>query len=65
VWSPEEAFTNEHFVAREFPVQVEHEDLGRSFEYPGAPFRAPASPWRISRRAPHVAEHQEEVFGNP
>jgi benzylsuccinate CoA-transferase BbsE subunit len=62
VWSPEEAFTNEHFAARGFPVTVEHEDLGRSFEYPGAPFIAPASPWRISRRAPHVAEHQDEVF---
>jgi crotonobetainyl-CoA:carnitine CoA-transferase CaiB-like acyl-CoA transferase len=64
VWSPEEAFTNEHFTARGFPVEVEHVDLGRSFQYPGAPFKAPASPWRISRRAPHVAEHQDEVFGS-
>jgi benzylsuccinate CoA-transferase BbsE subunit len=65
VWSPEEAFTNEHFVARGFPVEVVHEDLGRSFAYPGAPFHAPASPWRIAHRAPHVGEHQDEVFGTP
>jgi benzylsuccinate CoA-transferase BbsE subunit len=64
VWSPEEAFTNEHFLARRYPVDVAHEDLGRSFAYPGAPFRAPASPWRIAHRAPHVGEHQDEVFGS-
>jgi crotonobetainyl-CoA:carnitine CoA-transferase CaiB-like acyl-CoA transferase len=64
VWSPEEAFTNEHFAARGFPVQVEHEDLGRTVACPGAPFVAPESPWRISRRPPHVGEHQHEVFGD-
>lgn len=63
VWSPEEALTNEHFVARGFPVEVEHEELGRTVTYPGAPFRAPAAPWRIARRAPHVAEHQAEILG--
>jgi crotonobetainyl-CoA:carnitine CoA-transferase CaiB-like acyl-CoA transferase len=64
VWSPEEALQNEHFVARGFPVPVEHDDLGRTVTYPGAPFRAPSAPWRISRRAPHVGEHQAEVLGD-
>jgi len=63
VWSPEEALTNEHFVARGFPVAVEHGDIGRTVIYPGAPFRAPKSPWRISRRAPHIGEHQDEILG--
>jgi benzylsuccinate CoA-transferase BbsE subunit len=62
VASPEEAFESEHFVARGFQVEVEHEDLGRSYRYPGAPFLMPASPWRISRRAPHVGEHDAEVL---
>jgi crotonobetainyl-CoA:carnitine CoA-transferase CaiB-like acyl-CoA transferase len=62
VWSPEEALTNEHFVARSFPVEIEHDDIGRSVTYPGAPFVAPKSPWRISRRPPHVGEHQREIF---
>jgi benzylsuccinate CoA-transferase BbsE subunit len=62
VYSPEEAFTSEHFVARGYPVEVRHEDLGRTVAYPGAPFRAPRSPWRISRRAPHVGEHTDEVL---
>jgi benzylsuccinate CoA-transferase BbsE subunit len=63
VWSPEEALTNEHFVARGFPVPIEDDDAGRTITYPGAPFIAPNSPWWISRRAPHVGEHQAEVFG--
>jgi crotonobetainyl-CoA:carnitine CoA-transferase CaiB-like acyl-CoA transferase len=62
VASPEEAFESEHFVARGFQVDVEHEDLGRSYRYPGAPFLMPASPWRIARRAPHVAEHDAEIL---
>jgi crotonobetainyl-CoA:carnitine CoA-transferase CaiB-like acyl-CoA transferase len=62
VAAPEEAFESEHFVARGFPVEVEHEDLGRSYRYPGAPFLMPASPWRISRRAPLVGEHDGEVL---
>ena len=62
VASPEEAFESEHFVARGFPVEVEHEDLGRSYRYPGAPFLMPASPWRITRRAPHVGEHDAEIL---
>jgi benzylsuccinate CoA-transferase BbsE subunit len=64
VWSPEEAFENEHFVARGFQAQVEHEDIGRTITYAGAPFIAPKSPWRISRRPPHIGEHQAEVLGD-
>ena len=35
VYSPEEAFTDPHFVAREFPVQVAHPELGRALRTPG------------------------------
>jgi crotonobetainyl-CoA:carnitine CoA-transferase CaiB-like acyl-CoA transferase len=63
VAAPEEAFESEHFVARGFQVDVDHDDLGRSYRYPGAPFLMPASPWRISRRAPHVGEHDAEILG--
>jgi benzylsuccinate CoA-transferase BbsE subunit len=63
VWSPEEAMFNQHFVARGFPVEVDHDDLARTVTYPGAPFRATRSPWRIARRAPLVGEHQAEILG--
>jgi len=44
-------------------VEVPHPELGRSFTYPGAPYRFEKSPWRISRRAPLLGEHEEEVLG--
>jgi crotonobetainyl-CoA:carnitine CoA-transferase CaiB-like acyl-CoA transferase len=64
IYSPEEAFEDEHFKARGFQVEVHHDELGRSFRYPGAPYRLPASPWRISRRAPRLGEHTEEVLNS-
>ncbi len=62
VASPEEAFETEHIKARGFQVELEHEDLGRSVRYPGAPFLMPASPWKISRRAPRVGEHTDQIL---
>jgi crotonobetainyl-CoA:carnitine CoA-transferase CaiB-like acyl-CoA transferase len=64
VAAPEEAFESEHFIARGFQVEVEHEDLGRSYRNPSAPFLMPASPWAISRRAPKVGEHDTEILGS-
>jgi crotonobetainyl-CoA:carnitine CoA-transferase CaiB-like acyl-CoA transferase len=63
VYAPEEAYEDPHFRARGFQVELEHTDLGRRVRYPGAPYRLPASPWRISRRAPKLGEHNDELFG--
>jgi crotonobetainyl-CoA:carnitine CoA-transferase CaiB-like acyl-CoA transferase len=63
IYSPEEAFEDPHFQARGFQTEVTHEDLGRSFRYPGAPYQLPASRWRISRRAPKLGEHDREILG--
>ena len=60
--SPEEAFEDEHFKARGFHVPVHHEDIDRTVVYPGAPYALTGSPWRISRRAPKLGEHTEEVL---
>ena len=62
IYSPEEAFEDEHFKARGFQVSVEHDDLERTVTYPGAPYKLPQSPWSISRRAPHLGEHTEEIM---
>jgi crotonobetainyl-CoA:carnitine CoA-transferase CaiB-like acyl-CoA transferase len=62
IYSPEEAFEDEHFKARGFQVEVPHDDLQQTLTYPGAPYQLPASPWKISRRAPHLGEHNDEVF---
>jgi len=63
VLAPEEAFENEHFVARGIQVSVHHDELDRDVRYPGAPFVMPRSPWSISHRPPLVGEHQAEVLG--
>jgi hypothetical protein len=43
---------------------VEHPELGRSFVYPGEAAIHNGSPWRISRRAPLIGEHNTEIFCN-
>ena len=63
ILTPEEVMENRHFRARGFPTEVEHPELGRSFEYPGAPYKFGGSPWCISRRAPLLGEHNNEVLG--
>lgn len=51
-----------HLVARDYFVGVEHPGRG-TLEYPGAPYRHSATPWRIARPAPAVGEHNREVYG--
>ena len=62
IYAPEEVIADPHFVARGFPTEVEHPELGRSFTYPGAPWRFGASPWAISRRPPLIGEHNDELL---
>jgi crotonobetainyl-CoA:carnitine CoA-transferase CaiB-like acyl-CoA transferase len=51
-----------HLHDRGFWKQVEHPEIGRSFVYPGEAAIYNGSPWRISRRAPLVGEHNTEIF---
>ncbi len=63
VYAPEEMMEDRHFIARGFPVEVEHPELGRAFRYPGAPYRFQRSPWRIAGRAPLLGEDNGAVYG--
>ena len=47
---------------RGFWVEVPHPELDRSFKYPGPAGIYNGSPWRISRRAPLIGEHNEEIY---
>jgi benzylsuccinate CoA-transferase BbsE subunit len=58
VYTPGEAMRDPNVLDRGFPTLVEHPDLGRSFTYPGAPYRFGSTPWATSR-APVLGEHQE------
>jgi crotonobetainyl-CoA:carnitine CoA-transferase CaiB-like acyl-CoA transferase len=62
VYSPEEVLEDPHFVARGFPVMVEHPELGRSFTYAGPPFVCPAAPGAVTR-APRLGEHDAPILG--
>ena len=48
--------------AREYFTDVEHPELGETVTYPGAPVKMSGSPWRVSRRAPLIGEHNEEIY---
>ena len=61
VYAPDEALADAHFRFREYPVQVEHPELGRSFTYPGLPFTGDTIPETI-KRAPLIGEHTDEVL---
>ena len=62
VYSAEEALADDHVREIGYPVEVEHPELGRTFTYPGLPFKGAQIPDTI-RRAPLVGEHTEDVLG--
>jgi len=51
-----------HLAARDFFVKVEHPELGDTIIYPGAWAKVSEAPWGISRRAPLIGEHNEEIY---
>jgi len=62
VRSPDEIVHDEHLRARGFFVSVEHPELGRSFEYAGAPYQFSETPWALRCRAPLLGEHNRAVY---
>lgn len=56
-----ELIQDSHLLSRKFWVKVAHPDLGTEVTYPGAPYVFSRTPWRISRRAPLLGEHNSEV----
>jgi crotonobetainyl-CoA:carnitine CoA-transferase CaiB-like acyl-CoA transferase len=63
VRAPEQLLDDPHLSDRGFWKQVAHPELGRSFTYPGEAAIFNGSPWRISRRAPLIGEHNAEILG--
>jgi benzylsuccinate CoA-transferase BbsE subunit len=63
VRAPEELLDDAHLHDRGFWKRVEHPELGRSFIYPGEAAIYNGSPWHISRRAPLIGEHNQDIYG--
>lgn len=62
VYTAEEVSKDKQLAARGFFVPLEHEELGQSLTYIGAPFRLSETPWQLDRRAPLIGEHNREVY---
>ncbi len=60
--SPDEVMQDPHLEDRRFWTDVEYLELGKTFRHPGPAAIFNGSPWRISRRAPLIGEHNEEVL---
>ena len=63
VFSPREIVDSKQLAARDYWVRVQHDDIGETFVYPGAPFLLSETPWQQRGRAPQVGEHNEAVYG--
>jgi len=48
--------------ARKFWVDIKHPELGATISYPGSFAQAGAMSPRVKNRAPHIGEHNAEVF---
>ncbi len=60
---PEENLEDPHWDDRGSFAQVRHDDIDRTLTYPGHPWRSEAVPWKSGPRAPHLGEHNADVFG--
>jgi CoA:oxalate CoA-transferase len=58
----EDLVNDSHWNAREFWTEIEHPVTGK-IKYAGAPFKVAETPWRVSRPAPLLGQHNEEVYG--
>jgi benzylsuccinate CoA-transferase BbsE subunit len=47
---------------RDFWVEIEHPELGTSFTYPGPFAKSTELPPTLSRRAPLIGEHNQEIY---
>ncbi len=59
---PEENLADEHWRIRGTFLEVEHPELGRSFDYVGPRWSCEQEPWAARRRAPLLGEHTDEVL---
>jgi len=62
VRAPEQLLADPHLADRGFWKEVAHPELGRNVTYPGEAAIYNGSPWRISRRAPLMGEHNAEIL---
>jgi crotonobetainyl-CoA:carnitine CoA-transferase CaiB-like acyl-CoA transferase len=55
---------NVQLKARDYWVALEHPELGTSITYPGPFAKTTEAPPQVTRRAPLIGEHNEEIYIN-
>ena len=63
VSTPADLVDDTQLRARDFFITVPHPASGRQLEMPRTPFLLSATPARVSRPAPRLGEHNEEILG--
>ncbi len=63
VSTPEDMLASPQLAARNFWTKLEQPELGGTVTYPGSFLATNETPARISRRAPHIGEHNFEIYG--
>ncbi len=62
VRSPDEVMQDPNLEDREFWTDVEYPEIGKTFRHPDPAAIFNGSPWKISRRAPLIGEHNQEIL---
>lgn len=62
VFNSEETTTNPQLAARDFWVNIEHDELGDTISYPGAFAKFSETPIKNWCRAPLIGEHNEQIY---
>jgi len=61
-FTADNVLNSEQLAARDFWDMVEYPDLGMTLKYPGAFALTTETPIGVTRRAPHIGEHNREVY---
>ncbi|MFC1534313.1 CaiB/BaiF CoA transferase family protein, partial [Thermodesulfobacteriota bacterium] len=62
--TPKDLLEFEHLAARNYWIELEHPELDAIISYPGGFVRSTETSCGISRRAPGIGEHNEEIYLN-
>jgi crotonobetainyl-CoA:carnitine CoA-transferase CaiB-like acyl-CoA transferase len=62
VYGPDETMRNPQLIARDFWVNIEHDELKETIMYPGACIKFAETPMQVWRRAPLIGEHNEQIY---
>jgi crotonobetainyl-CoA:carnitine CoA-transferase CaiB-like acyl-CoA transferase len=62
-YNPEELAGYQQLLSRDFWVEVEYPEIGTTIRHPGAFSKVSEASLEVSRRAPLIGEHNQEIYG--